>query len=291
LEWCHRWDLSTQLPVAVWQLMSYAQWVAAVRGPGVARKVIVCVEKMHVFRLAPLAKDPQLKEFKLALDKAAKRNRNPEKTSDLPPSAVLAWAQKLRESVVVSRMDRKSLVGLALALRAVKRAGDMEKVQLSGVQVRPAGGVTVFFPETKNHPEGELVPIEFADPSVLVCPARLLVDWVACRRLEGATDTDRLFTAPRGGPVSSNWWSQAVRKAVQVAQEMGLMEVGGKWSSRSMRSGGATSLQALGYGETAVMALGGWMSTAMQHYLRKNQLATDGLSAKMFSTPQHRKVV
>ena len=108
LSWCRRWHLPTRLPVAVWQVMSYAQWVAA-------RKVIVCVEKMHVFRLAP----SQLKEFKLALDKAAKRNRNPEKTSDLRPVAVLAWAQKLNESALVSRMDQQSLVGLALALRAV----------------------------------------------------------------------------------------------------------------------------------------------------------------------------
>ena len=141
----------------------------------------------------------------------------------------------------------------------------MEKVQLSGVQVRPAGGVTVFFPETKNHPEGELVPIEFTDRTTAVCPARLLQEWVVQRRAEGAADNDLLFTAPRGGPVSSNAWSQAVRKAVLAAQEKGLMEDGGKWSSRSMRSGGATSLQALGYGETAVTALGGWMSTAMQH--------------------------
>jgi hypothetical protein len=284
LSWCRRWQLSTRLPVPVWQIMSYAQWVAARRGPGVARKVIVCIEKMHVFRLAPLGKDAQLKEFKLALDKAAKRNRNPEKTSDLPPAAVLAWARKLERGGTATRADQQALVGLALALRAVKRAGDLAKVQVSGVRPRPGGGVTVFFPDTKNHPEGELVPIECAVGDAVLCPARLLEEWVRRRRMEGAGENDLLFTAPRGGPVSSDGWSQAVRKAVRAAQEVGLMDESGKWSSRSMRSGGATSLQALGYGETAVMALGGWMSTAMQHYLRKNQLATDGLSTKMFGS-------
>jgi hypothetical protein len=284
LMWCRSWGLSTRLPVPVWQIMSYAQWVAARRGPGVARQVVVCIEKMHVFRLAPLGKDAQLKEFKLALDKAAKRNRNPEKTSDLPPAAVLAWARKLEREGTATRADQQALVGLALALRAVKRAGDLAKVQVSGVRPRPGGGVTVFFPDTKNHPEGELVPIEFAERDAFVCPARLVQEWVRRRRLEGAGDNDLLFTAPRGGPVSSDGWTKAVRKAVRAAQEVGLMDKSGKWSSRSMRSGGATSLQALGYGETAVMALGGWMSTAMQYYLRKNQLATDGLSTKMFGS-------
>jgi hypothetical protein len=142
----------------------------------------------------------------------------------------------------------------------------------------------VFFPDTINHPEGELVPTECAEGDAVVCPACLLLEWVCWRRLEGAGDGDLLFKAPRGGPVSSDGWSEAVRKAVQAAQEAGMMDRSGKWSSRSMRSGGATSLQALGYGETAVMALGGWMSTAMQYYLRKNQLATDGLSTKMFGS-------
>ncbi len=37
------------------------------------------------------------------------------------------------------------------------------------------------------------------------------------------------------------------------------------------------------------MALGGWMSTSMQHYLRKNQLATDGLSSKLFGQEKKKK--
>jgi hypothetical protein len=286
LEWCRRWRLETALPSAVWQVMAYAEWVSNTRGPGVARKVIVCIEKMHVLRLAPLPSSPQLEEFKVALDKAAKRRRNPEKTSDMPPEAVLAWAQRLKEQSEVSRKDQQALVGLALALRTVKRAGDLEKVRVSGVRSRPGGGVTVFFPETKNHPEGELVPIERVEGLASVCPARLVEDWASRRRKEGAREEDLLFTAPRGGPMKSDGWTKAVKQAVEEAQRMGWMEPGGKWSSRSMRSGGATTMQALGYGEAAIMALGGWMSSAMQYYLRKNQLATDGLSEKMFKSNQ-----
>jgi hypothetical protein len=286
LDWCQRWKLPSRLPVAVWQVMAYAEWVQQVRGPGVARKVIVCIDKIHVLRLAPLPKAPQLEELKEALDRMAKRNRNPEKKSDLPASAVLAWAQRLKESGGGSRMDQQVLVGLALGLRAVKRAGDLEKVRISDVKQRVGGGVTVFFPETKNHPEGELVPIEASGELATVCPARLVLEWAKQRRAEGGKDSDLLFIAPRGGAARSVWWTQAVRKVVHEAEERGWVDKGGKWSSGSIRSGGATSMQALGYGEAAVMALGGWMSTAMQYYLRKNQLATDGLSSKMFSPRQ-----
>ena len=123
----------------------------------------------------------------------------------------------------MTRADEQALVGLALALRAVKRAGGLEKVLVADVRPRPAGGVMVFFPETKNHPEGELVPIEWAGPDAVVCPARLVQAWAERRRTEGAVDGDLLFTAPRGGSVSSGGWSQAVRKAVEAAQEAGLM--------------------------------------------------------------------
>ena len=73
-----------------------------------------------------------------------------------------------------------------------------------------------------------------------------------------------------------------MKAAVAEAQEKKLLVEGGKWSSRSMRSGGAARMQALGYGEAAIMALGGWMSSAMQHYLRKTHLTQENLSQRMF---------
>jgi hypothetical protein len=246
--------------------------------------VLVCIEKVHVWKLHPLPRSAVLEELAKALDKAAKRKRDPEKVTDLPIVAILAWADKVRRTPGSSVRDNQWLVGLALAVRAVKRAGDLSKVRLSDVKKRIGGGIIVFFPDTKNHPEGELVPIEPAE-SVPVCPSSLVLQWVQTRRMQGAKDTDLLFVKPRGGATDSAYWSEAVRAAVVEAQQRGWLEQGGKWSSRSLRSGGAARMQALGYGEAAIMALGGWLSKAMQYYLRKTHLTVENLSTRMFQSP------
>jgi len=33
LEWCRRWQWELKLPVPVWQVMSYAEWMSQWRGP------------------------------------------------------------------------------------------------------------------------------------------------------------------------------------------------------------------------------------------------------------------
>ncbi len=281
-EWRGRWKLGGSLPAAEWQVMAYLEWVCQMRGPGVGCKVLASIEKVHRLRLRPMPKSKVLRELSRAMDKASKRGRNPEKVSDLPVVAVLALAKKLQRlgrSAVSG--DRQGLAGLALGLRAIKRAADLAKVRIRDVSQSVEGGIVVFFPDTKNHPEGELVPIEPA-VGVPVCPCTLVWEWAKERKAQGANSDDWLFVKPRGGMTDSTYWSSAVRVAVAEAQATGWLPEGGKWSSRSLRSGGASRMQALGYGEAAIMALGGWLSKAMQYYLRKTHLSVEKLSTRMF---------
>ena len=71
--------------------------------------------------------------------------------------------------------------------------------------------------------------------------------------------------------------------AIQAAVRKGIMRKDGKWSSRSLRAGGATALQRLGYGELEAQALGGWKSKALYYYLRRQALADKKLSTHMFA--------
>jgi hypothetical protein len=281
-DWRGRWNLGGSLPAPQWQVMAYLEWVCQVRGPGVGCKVLASIEKVHRLRLRPLPKSKVLQELSRAMEKASKRNRDPEKVSDLPVVAVLAWAQKLRRlGRGAESGDQQGLVGLALGLRAIKRAADLAQVRIRDVSQCVEGGILVFFPDTKNHPEGELVPIEPAI-GVPVCPSTLVWEWAQERKAQGARPDDWLFVKPRGGMTDSAYWTRIVRAAVEEAQRIGWLPKGGKWSSRSMRSGGASRMQALGYGEAAIMALGGWLSKAMQYYLRKTHLSVEKLSTRMF---------
>ncbi len=280
--WREKWKMSKDLPAPTWHVMAYLEWISQTRGPGVASKVLASIEKIHILRQAPMQKDPLLKQLADSLKKQSMRRRNPEKVSELPVEAIITWAEKVKREKGQNKLHRQWLVGLVLGVRAIKRSADMVKVKIGHVKQRVGGGVTVYFPDTKNHPEGEVVPIEPAGDSANICPVRLLWEWIAERKRDGAKDDDWLFTKAKGGPTDSGFWSQAVKAAVTEAQERSVLERGGKWSSRSMRSGGAARMQALGYGEAAIMALGGWMSNAMQHYLRKTHLAQENLSQRMF---------
>ena len=280
--WRGRWKLGAVLPAPDWQVMAYLEWVCQMRGPGVGCKVLASIDKVHRLRLRPMPKSDMLQELSRAMEKASKRGRNPEKVSDLPVVAVLACAQKLqRLGRSATSGDRQGLAGLALGLRAIKRAADLAKVRIRDVSQSLEGGIVVFFPDTKNHPEGELVPIESA-VGVPVCPSTLVWAWAQERKAQGASPDDWLFIKPKGGMTDSSYWSRVVKMAVAEAQEVGWLPEGGKWSSRSMRSGGASRMQALGYGEAAIMALGGWLSKAMQYYLRKTHLVVEKLSTRMF---------
>lgn len=281
--WLGEHGLSAELPLDAAVLILYLEFVCQTRGPNCASKALVAINKVHLFRMMLPPKSRLLQTLFRSFQKLSKRQRDPVKVDDLPIEVVLAWARHvLSKGDVMDRGDLQAAAGLALGVRAVKRAGDLSKIRLCDVRHRVEGGHLVFFPDTKNHPEGEHVPID----EVLggdVCPSRLLGAWWSTRLDEGAVANDWLFARADGSPLNSKFWTAAIRKAVTFAESQGVVPEGGRWSSKSLRNGGTAVMQRLGFGETAIQALGGWSSDAMKHYLRKTQLARDGLSTKMFT--------
>ena len=197
-EWRVKWRMDKTLPAPTWHVMAYLEWITQTRGPGVASKVLSSIEKIHVLRQAPMQKDPLLKQMADSLKKQSMRRRNPEKVSELPVEAIMAWANKVKKEKGEVKLHRQWLVGLVLGVRAIKRSADMVKVKIGHVKSRVGGGLTVYFPDTKNHPEGEMVPIEPAGIAASICPVRLLRDWVEERKKDGAKDDDWLFTKAKG---------------------------------------------------------------------------------------------
>jgi hypothetical protein len=259
------------------------EFVCQERGPSCAIKAFVAIDKAHTFRMVQLPKAKQFGVMLRSFKRAAMELRDPVLVDDLPLEATMAFAIWVEEQGEAASDELVSwAAGLVLATRAIKRGGDLNRVRLENVSMRTEGGKWVFFPRTKNHPEGERVPVD-AVPDGLVCPCRWL-DLIMERRLEaGAGPSDWLFVKRNGTQADSGFWTRGVRAAVKLAQDRGLVEQGGRWSSKSLRNGGTAAMQRLGYADTAIQALGGWWSDAMRFYLRKTQLARDHLSSAMFS--------
>ena len=284
-KWREKHDFERVLPAPECQVASFLETVAITRGPGCAGKALAAITKIHLFRNRPLPKSQLLKAMAKAFDQQKKRNSNPDQVDPLPPAAVVAlweeWAEQ-RLPFDLERVAVTFLAGMAVGLRADKRGAELVKLDVKDVGEGANGQMTISFRDIKNMPAGMVVPIE---PVISggFCPCEVLRVQRESRKKAGAKPNDPFFVTVRGKRTTSVFWTAAVQAAIQAAVRKGIMRKDGKWSSRSLRAGGATALQRLGYGELEAQALGGWKSKALYYYLRRQALADKKLSTHMFA--------
>lgn len=286
MAWRLRNGFGNKLPSSESHVATFVESVAQRRGPGVAGAYLAAIVKVHVLRGAALPRSQLLKGMAKAYDKQQKRRSNPDKTDSLPPGAVVAlWEewQAGRDIGVDKLVAVTVLAGLGLGLRADKRAAELVNLEMRDVREMANGQFLVTFRDIKNMPEGMSVPIEPVRKEGTFCPCVMLRRQLLARREAEARQTDPFFVTITGKRTRAAFWTSAVRAAVAAAVRKGIMSEAGKWSSRSLRVGGATALQRLGYGELEARALGGWTSKAMGHYLRRQALADKNLSTQMFT--------
>lgn len=285
MAWRARNGLGSNLPSSEAQVATFVESVAAKRGPGVAGAYLAAITKVHVLRGSSMPRSQLLKAMAKAYDKQQKRRSNPEKTDSIPPAAVVALWEEWRDGRCAGALRDKIvaiLAGTGLGLRADKRAAELCKLDMNDVREMANGQIMVTFRDIKNMPEGMVVPIEPVTTEGF-CPCEMLRRHQRERQRAEAKPSDPFFVTVTGKRTRSKYWTDAVRVAVQAAVRKGVLKEDGKFSSRSLRVGGATALQQLGYGELEARALGGWTSKAMGHYLRRQALADKHLSTQMFS--------
>jgi integrase len=283
--WREKHDFERVLPAPECQVASFLESVACARGPGCAGKALAAITKIHLFRNRPLPKSQLLKAMAKAFDQQKKRNSNPDQADPLPPAAVVALWEEWTEHRVpfaIECLVVTFLAGMAVGLRADKRGAELVKLDLRDVSEGANGQITISFRDIKNMPAGMVVPIEPV-ASGGFCPCAMLRVQRAARDKVGAGPNDPFFVTMRGKRTRSAFWTIAVQAAIDAAVRKGIMRKDGKWSSRSLRAGGATALQRLGYGELEAQALGGWKSKALYYYLRRQALADKKLSTHMFA--------
>ncbi|MGH2613186.1 MAG: tyrosine-type recombinase/integrase, partial [Rhabdochlamydiaceae bacterium] len=203
------------------------------------------------------------------------RKRMTHRTPRLPfkLSALEYWVKNKPENVTNWVHARNSSL-VAVGMRAVRRPGELGQFQ--GKHLQKVGNVYYLtLPWSKTDPtaKGKVIPFEPAENDSLVCPVKLLDNWLKICK-PGKEDFIFPSILTRRG-ITGAAVSDVVRK---MAIHAGL---DGNYSGHSLRIGGATLMMASGHSMAQIRAIGGWESKAMGRYLQALGLVDAGLTKKM----------
>jgi len=128
-------------------------------------------------------------------------------------------------------------------------------------------GVLINNEAAKNDPEGEgyrfHYPRQISSVEVAFDIVEILFDWAACARLSPG---DPFVSYRRKWVLSYSTFQKAIKL---VARNLGLDER--RYSTHSLRIGGATLLAAAGLPDYMIQLIGRWKSLAFLQYIRSNE--------------------
>jgi hypothetical protein len=125
------------------------------------------------------------------------------------------------------------------------------------------GFVTLHLSQSKTDVFREGVDVVLHANGGPLCPVRWLRYAMACAPRKDANAP--VFQLPSGGPITYTAYQSFISN---LCRATGLAP--GRFSSHSLRSGGATSLMALGFPPTTVQAVGRWTSDAFKVYIHED---------------------
>jgi hypothetical protein len=236
------------------------------------------------------ANDVGVKQVMKALYDKAARSKAPVKTDGLTTEMVKAYA-RAGAAVGFERRFEQDLVGATMLMRVGQRAVNATRLNLDDV-TRGEGVVKVFMAPLKRNPQGAYFPVDFLPRDsegarMGLCPAAGLLALKEARLRAGAQGGDPLFTNTAGRRTSTGYWSEAACRIAKAAEQAGVVAAGGKWGSKSFRTACLMELTRLGYTEMQIRTLGVWASDAMWDYARKDSMARDGLTNRLFGISGH----
>jgi len=211
------------------------------------------------------------------IKKAAERVMGEKKSSKeerLPfPIQALRHFRLFRPVDYPIQLWRRDSALMMLGLRCMRRANELAAIRRKHI-TRIGEKFFLKVPSQKNDQKavGVRIAIEpSGDP--LTCPVLLLEEYLASKIWEPG---DFLFTNSKGGQISSGAISKLVKRMVESAG------FEGRYSSHSLRIGGATAAMEGGLTLEQIMSIGNWRSeSAATMYLRALGAAKSQASVKM----------
>ncbi|KAF0718108.1 hypothetical protein AaE_010716 [Aphanomyces astaci] len=190
-------------------------------------------------------------------------------------STVLAFFFLLRRSEYTA-VDNKS-TDHAIRLRDVSLLDKLGRASRNYDDIRV---VQVYIRSSKTDQHSNGVALQLAKSGVAwLCP--VAAAWVLIDNAQsiGASPNDPICCTSRGHAIKSDAISKCLKEA---ASAIGLE--GSKYSTRSLRSGGATALFRGGASDLAIQLFGRWHSDAYKRYTRINGQEVAGMAARMVSS-------
>jgi integrase len=270
-------DLGTPVIPAEWQSVElFFRWLLLTDRPARVAVARAAIREAHVERGM---RDPTTGLYRLVKGsrrEARDMGRGRPRRDPLPATVIRDFTLKCSCSNSPPPFWLRDAAMAALGMRAMRRPGELAALRLRDVIVDPASGLlTVYIAKSKTDQlsAGKSIPID--DSGNLWGVVSLLRRWLEHRRGQGARPGDPLFVSALGLPVNPSLISSAVQR---MARTVGAE---GHFTGYSLRIGGATAAQMAGLSMAQIQAVGGWLSPAVQHYLRASGAAQRRASALM----------
>lgn len=271
--WCQKFKYS--LPADVQTILDWMGWAEELELLSQVSGMMASISLEHKRRnwIDPTG-NFQILEAKKGVDKFLARKRS-DREERLPfPIEAFVKFRKEKPSKDLQSMWRRNSAIIVVGFRAMRRANEISNFRRKDF-VKRNGMWFVRVSSQKNDQlaAGAEIPIE-SSGNPWTDPVKILDEFFEGEKFQ---TQDLVFqnAKEKDKPLSTNAISQIVKK---MALEAGFQ---GRFSSHSLRIGGATAAMMGGMSLEQIMSIGNWKSAAVNMYLRALGSAKAGASKKM----------
>lgn len=277
-----KWKVTAENPPKLEEVMEYVAWMdIEMKGGGAKPFRAALADMCQRNGWSPVAEN----QFFRKVVKGAQRShlsykKGQEERDGFELIALRKHVAKLDSERSSDKIAWRDAAIVAVGFRTMRRAKEIANIRRGDVRTSTLPGqspgmmVKIRKSKTDQLEVGKKIVVDPAPEGSAACPVRIVNRYISLFAGDLGPN-DLLFTSVKGKELSSGAVSSIVKK---MAERNGCV---GRFTSHSLRIGGASAAVAGGMSLAEVAAIGGWVSGAMELYLRSMESARSGASSKM----------